>query len=247
MIIDGWAWDGVGLPWQAVIYLAVFPDPSQISTVAWSQTPFILLIVVAGVALRHRALAAARRLVADDRAAYDALWSRITAAPGAVVALENLNLAAMRLNLASSYMEARTTCWRRPGSPGPQQLDLHQLRPSDVTALHWWELAGSRIDPSHVRDLGPGGPTRCLDQLYAQAVAAGPLLLGRVRMWALLSAGGFPLRRPTRDNVWIRWREAREDPELLNQIGWGQCKSASRAIEKIVRSYNQVQLLPACI
>ncbi len=94
--------------------------------------------------------------------------------------------------------------------------------------------------------MGPCEPTLCLDQLYAQAVAAAPLLLERVRAWALVSEGGFPLLRAMPGCVRLRWREVHNNPALLCQIRWGQCKSAARAIEKIVRSYNQVQPPPFC-
>ncbi len=212
---------------QVTVYLVIYPDPSQIATLAWSQTPFLLLIVAAGIALRRRAVAAARRLVADDRAGYDSLWAGITSAPGAADALDSLCLAAARL-------EATCSCWRG----GPRQLDPDQRRPSYAAALPWWELPC--CGGGEMGGVGPGGPTRCLDQLYAQAVAAGPLLLGRVRAWALASGGGFPLLRALQGCAWLRWDEAQNDPVLLRLIRWGNCKSAARAIEKTVRSYNQV-------
>ncbi len=212
----------------------MYPDPSQIAAVAWSPTPFLLIIVAAGVILRRRAVAAARRLVADDQAAYDSLWASIAAAPGAADALESISLAVARL-------EASCRSW--PG--GPRQHNSGMCWSSSAAALQWWELACGGGDDE---DCGvPGGPTRCLDQLFAQAVAAGPLLLGRVRAWAMASGGGFPLRQEILGSVWVRWAEARDDPALLRLIRWGQCKSAARAIEKTVRSYNQVRLPPAYI
>ncbi len=219
---------------QVAIYLAVFPDPNQIYTLAWSPTPFLLLFVAAGVALRNRAVAAARRLVADDRAEYEALWAQITAAPGAVNALESIHVAAARLE----HLEA--SCSRRTGCP--RQHDSCQRRPVSSPTTQWWELAC--CEGSDVDGVGMGEPTRCLDQLYAQAVAAAPLLLERVRTWALLSEGGFPLVLAMPGCVWVRWRDVHDNPALFCQIRWGQCKSTARAIEKIVRSYNQVQPPP---
>ncbi len=187
------------------------------------------------MALRRRAVAAARRLVADDRAAYDALWASIAATPGAPESLDSIRQAAGRL-------EASCRCW--PG--GPRQHDPSQRLPSSAAALEWWELAcGGGGETGGGAAGGRGGPTQCLDQLYAQAVAAGPLLLGRARAWALASGGGFPLLREMRGWAWVRWVEACDDPALLRLIRWGQCKSAARAIEKTVRSYNQVQPPPA--
>jgi hypothetical protein len=213
---------------QTVVYLAIFPNPGLLVSLAWSPPPFLLLLVAVGLALRRRAVATARRLVADDRAAYDVLWASITAQPRAAEALESIRQAAARLE---------ANCLRWPG--GPRQHDPDQRRPSLAAALQWWELPC--CEGGHMGGVGPGGPTRCLDQLYAQAVAAGPLLLGRVRAWALASGGGFPLLRELQGCAWMRWEEARDDPALFRLIRWGKCKSAARAVEKTVRSYNQVE------
>ncbi len=64
--------------------------------------------------------------------------------------------------------------------------------------------------------MDPGRPVDSLDQLFAAAAAAHPLLLERARAWAAASGGRFPAGR-----------------------GAG-LKSVERAVEKIVRVYRQV-------
>ena len=185
-----------------------------------------MLLVIIGVVLRRRALVSARRLVAEDNKTYDAMWARLTAAPGATDALAKVCSEVKRLASA--------------GRPEPGRLGyVHQLArraqsSATAAAAPWWALPCSEHLP-HV-----ALPVRCLDQLVATAGVAAPLLVERVQRWALASGGGFPLRRQMRGCVWIRWADAQDDPVVSRLVKWAQCKSAARAVEKTVRSYDQV-------
>ena len=60
--------------------------------------------------------------------------------------------------------------------------------------------------------------------------------------WALVSGGCFLLggRRPDEPARYVRFEDVKGDREAVRRIRWAQIKSADRAIEKIVRSYEQV-------
>jgi hypothetical protein len=184
-------------------------------------------VVLAGVALRHRAVRAARRLVAADRAAYDALWAGVVAAPGAKDALAAL-----------CHHSALLMANSDRGLAGPRQLIHRPLPAAAAAAAPWWKLPGG--SGAGEKGAGMDLPVRCLDQLFAQAAVVAPLLMERVQQWALESGGGFPVLRGMRGGAWVRWAEARDDAAVRRMVRWGQCKSASRAVEKTVRSYDQV-------
>lgn len=86
-------------------------------------------------------------------------------------------------------------------------------------------------------------PVESLDQLYAQAVGVQPLLKYKVQAWAHATNGLFFVRpdpnapRGAAKNEFRSWRDLCSDPQADNVIKWGTLKSAERAIEKLVRSY----------
>ncbi|EKX32814.1 hypothetical protein GUITHDRAFT_121010 [Guillardia theta CCMP2712] len=76
-----------------------------------------------------------------------------------------------------------------------------------------------------------------LDQLYAQANALKPLFLDIVQDYAEQSNGSFPII--TQNSVdFVRWVDAKHNPDLLQRIKWANLKSVDRAIEKLSRSYD---------
>ena len=160
--------------------------------------------------------------------AYDTMWARLIAVPGAADALSAICHEVGKLAAANSRREKcmlRQLVWSTPPS-------------ASVTKAPWWEVPF--WERRHPEVGGFAVPVRCLDQLFAAAVVAVPLLIGRVQQWALDSRGGFPLRKKMLGSVWLQWADAYNDAMLRRLIRWGPCKSAARAVEKTVRSYNQV-------
>ena len=76
-----------------------------------------------------------------------------------------------------------------------------------------------------------------LDQLFVQAACLEPILLLKVREWALSSGGCFPCRLSPVCVTYVRWPG--EGAEAPGEFKWCALKSAQRAIEKVIRSYGQ--------
>jgi len=90
-----------------------------------------------------------------------------------------------------------------------------------------------------------------LDQLFIQAWCLNPNLLQKTKQWALLCRGCFPFHKPLFKTVVFR-PYGEEIEELESQIKWTKVKSVRRAIEKVVRVYQQdasciVDLCRQCI
>jgi len=116
-------------------------------------------------------------------------------------------------------------------------------------------------------------PLTNLDQLYTQARGADVLLKEKVKAWALVSNGLFPIdyvpdeetsnttqnwstvaaevthmRNNPHAPAFIKWSEAIQDPSKEKYIKWGKIKTVDRAIEKLLRSYKTdvSRLLDVC-
>ena len=74
-----------------------------------------------------------------------------------------------------------------------------------------------------------------------QAHRLNPILLDKVREWALVSCGGFPVVSPDCPSAcpeFYRYADVRGG-ELENSIKWGRVKTVQRAQEKVQRSYGE--------
>ena len=84
-------------------------------------------------------------------------------------------------------------------------------------------------------------PVRSLDQLYVQASCMHPILLGKVKSWALASNGMFQVEV---SHEYRRLEGAGKSPKDSKcNLKFAKLKSTGRAIEKVVRSYGQVRHL----
>ena len=74
-----------------------------------------------------------------------------------------------------------------------------------------------------------------------QAWCLNPLLLRKVQTWALKSNGCFPsVQADSSCTTFVRYEDAIRYSEVPTK--WANIKSAQRAIEKLVRVYEQVML-----
>ncbi len=181
--------------------------------------------------LRRRDLHRARALLGPDRARYDAAWAAERARPGATAALEGIAAAAAalaaraaaaapprQLNRRSTGPRCPSICPPAPPRSGQGGLcgGVDVARASLLQGMSSFQGIGD-CGAGVPGTVDPGRPVDSLDQLYAAAAAAHPLLLGRVRAWAAASGGRFP----------------------GGGAGAG-LKSVERAVEKIVRVYQKV-------
>jgi hypothetical protein len=83
-------------------------------------------------------------------------------------------------------------------------------------------------------------PVKSLDQLYVQASCMHPILLGKVKSWALASNGMFQVEGSHE----YRLLEAsgKSSNDGICSLKFAKLKSTGRAIEKVVRSYGQARL-----
>ncbi|EKX41057.1 hypothetical protein GUITHDRAFT_112793 [Guillardia theta CCMP2712] len=65
-----------------------------------------------------------------------------------------------------------------------------------------------------------------------------PVFLSKVKSLAEASDGLFLAQSEAGDPQYVRWRDAMADPTLESTICWAKIKNATRAIEKLVRSYD---------
>ena len=82
-----------------------------------------------------------------------------------------------------------------------------------------------------------------LDQLFVQAFCLQPILISRIKAWALASGGYLCCSQPGGALEYVRFG-AREGVDFR----WGKLKSVNRAIEKAIRCHGQdvSRLLDVC-
>ena len=98
--------------------------------------------------------------------------------------------------------------------------------------------------PYHMRHVGTGldgplCPVRSMDQLYVQAACLEPLLLHKVQEWAAVSGGYFPCKAAGGGAAYVRYTHDSLKGPGGPEFQWCKLKAASRAMEKVVRSYGE--------
>jgi hypothetical protein len=77
-----------------------------------------------------------------------------------------------------------------------------------------------------------------LNQLFTQAAGNYATLRKKVQEWALQSHGFFQLQT-NGDPEFVRWESVCDKSNMFANIKWGELKSISRSVEKLLRSYQQ--------
>eukprot|EP00293_Proteomonas_sulcata_P019503 CAMPEP_0184293364 /NCGR_PEP_ID=MMETSP1049-20130417/4816_1 /TAXON_ID=77928 /ORGANISM="Proteomonas sulcata, Strain CCMP704" /LENGTH=840 /DNA_ID=CAMNT_0026601327 /DNA_START=96 /DNA_END=2615 /DNA_ORIENTATION=- len=152
--------------------------------------------------------------IIDDKQLYDSEWDRLWQSQPEQ--LQRLGDALRRIH--ESGTDARQHI-KRVTTSAPA-IFLKRLQGSEGEDIH------SSADVPRVESL---------DQLFAHAAVIQVILRRKVQIWALASGGSFPLMHPAYECV--RWDIAKADQDLQSKIKWTQLKSCDRAIEKLVRSY----------
>ena len=192
-----------------------------------------LIFCIAAFVFRRRAITRAHSLVLADRRRYDTAWGALRSDPAAEVALMSVRDEAARFLSRTGVIHASRCCRQfvRRGPPRRYKLS-ESLRNLGLELLPSLPRFASS-PPSHSQS----EPVRSLDQLYVQAWCLNPILRRKVQQWALESGGCFVTRRLDGTLAFVPFAEAQCDE---GGIRWSNVKSSSRAIEKLVRVYNQV-------
>ncbi len=218
-----------------------------------------LLLLIWSLAYRALVLRRARRLVTVDRARYDAEWEALAAGPDGSALLLQLQAAAAAA-AASHGPSKYSSCGKSGIESKPRQMTRHCIATESTTmACSQHSIAGA-ILPSPFRSAeftvstrvssttgswqNPNLPEQLvpltnLDVLYVQAVLIHPLLVEKVRSWAAVSKGLFPMNGP----AWIK-KLCMVCPgeDSFAAFKWARIKGVIRAIEKISRLYHKVRI-----
>ena len=147
---------------NAATYSVVYPDPALLrSSLLLGPVWILVVIVIAGVTFRRRAVAAARRLVAADQEAYDAVWDSLHRDADSD---HRLSTAVDALAGGCSARQARQYSRRKlpDRKLGRSMWDADCGLLGDMSSSEW---ARDRLSAGDI-DMGP--PVDCLDQLFVQ-------------------------------------------------------------------------------
>ena len=187
--------------------------------------------------LRQRVLWRARYLITQDQRQYDIIWDRLMS--DADSATDVCDLKQLADGIAA-------------GCKGliPQHLTIRNIPENHSNSLSGFQVIlesyGQQNTTSCGDDVQDRLPVTSLDQIFCQASVLHPILLDKIREWAMQSDGLFPLRCASGlSPIYVCYSKAIRRPTTLERIAWAKIKSVDRAIEKVVRSYSQVILAQA--
>ena len=214
---------------------------------------FTLLFATLVTFFHLRILRKARVLILEDKNCYDRLWSNILLDPATHADLQMLKSQSAHSCLDDFGMGKQA---------GPRQYSAHlleqyknnlssqmlQRRPS------WQDILENLNAGDSLRQLGKvasvvglsreihsqeeyNSRIKSLDQLFIQAYCLHPLLIKKVKQWAVLSKGFVKVDFLGRQ-AYTRYSDLKAGQE--SAIKWCKVKSFQRAIEKVVRAYGQV-------
>ena len=173
---------------------------------------------------RRHIVVRAQNIICEDMLQYDAIWA------------ETIHEPALRL-LCDMVKRIKQVNPQISSVPRQCQGDQYCHVVSKWTESRPFKSSFT-LSTRHLLRTGPNLiPVDSLDQLFVQATCLHPILLSKVKEWACKSSGYFPC---CAENSYIKYCS---HPDNHNDIKWAKVKTVSRAIEKLVRVYNQV---PTC-
>ncbi len=237
---------------QLVGVEVVYLQSSDLIALIFTSNGFILLVLSTAALLFHRkALYQAYRVVLADKAKYDQAWAAIMAdndqrdqvelLANQVKLIQNLSLStssqslmfqqfnrcrgclvSLRSNTIFRLKELSVSNNSSQQSPSPSPSNSTELLGSCVPAQRWQQLVNCGIPGS----LDVQRPVDSLDQLYFQAVALNPILVDKVKSWALASGGCFCLKQAWQlSTVMVRSHEYEEPPSVTEHAAHSLCNA----------------------
>ena len=211
----------------------LFPisDSNLLLNVLESTGFAVVVLCLVLLAFRWRVLRKSRLLVEEDSRFYDSLWSDLLLYPETTEHLQRLKSVINRIQ----------------GDRNNVTQLLHQSIVVEQSAAKLNKLSilsnHSLFDGMDAYDTSVRIRIESLDQLYFQAHCLHPILLAKVKKWARLSSGLFPVMSDAAGASqfnYINYSMIEGDPSLSNSVCWAKVKSVERAIEKAVRTYKHV-------
>jgi hypothetical protein len=218
-----------------------------------------LLFGIAMVVSRYIVINRSHRLVALDRAKYDALWqSELDSEDGfssivhlaSVVRMLGLDVTDEMTYNSPMHQATRDLMYLEPHG----KIKKTQIAPLVTRERVKGEdnLFTSLNALYAQRTINKASHVKCLGQIYTQAIVANVLMVRKVQQWALKTNGFFRLhdtmdRSPSQGGgndpqvvrgKFIKWADAKDDPAKVDMIKWPPLKRHRRIIEKLMRVYN---------
>jgi hypothetical protein len=200
---------------------------------------------------RWRGYLQSTRLIKQDQRCYDEIWARLYAS-------NTSDLTALQEALSPwkdlpEYLcrqcQKSTVHWQSASEEllYPPQIAQASISlqvtgtPSDGTGI----LGIRRNSTSHALstmpadDIDYSSRVTSLNQLFTQAAGNYASLRKKVQEWALQSHGSFQLQTDGDHPEFVRWESVCDKSDMVAKIKWGEMKSISRSVEKLLRSYQQ--------
>uniref|UniRef100_A0A7S1DHM5 Uncharacterized protein n=2 Tax=Hemiselmis andersenii TaxID=464988 RepID=A0A7S1DHM5_HEMAN len=205
-------------------------------SVCVNNTGLIGLIFSVGIPIgRQRALWLSKKLLRQDQMRYEGLWRTLMANKDGVACIEHLTKVVRMIGLDDKNYCRQHNRLRADNLPP-------QLRAKSMSNAAP-NLAANPLFADLGRMYLQGRPdsnsqvTSC-NQLYAQAALANLLLSERVKVWAEMSQGMFRVdSEGSEGQKFAKWRDIKDDPNMVAKVHWTHMKRHGRAIEKLLRSY----------
>jgi hypothetical protein len=205
---------------EAVFYQMRWPVLLQVVCscgLGWFHALFGMSMIY----FRREAIAGAYNIVLNDKLCYDAIWDKLCSQEGISELRKFVKCIEKMLDSASP---PRQFIYKRRKQETKRRKSISRSFLSRQSLL-------SVLFGTH-----DGLPIVCLGQLFVQAQFLQPILLSKVKCWALASRGCFPLR----SGGFLRYSDALSCSG--QDVKWASLKSSSRAVEKLIRVFGQVFL-----
>jgi hypothetical protein len=203
------------------------------STALLGPAPFFgLALAVLGIWLqiyRSYKFYKVRQGILDDKRQYDEVWASLTKDNSEEKTLTEISFLADRLKMTTTQSDLLHQCHRA-------DTERRANRRSSVFSR---STIGRKVSPQQFALVDPKAHVTSLDQLMMAAHGLDPFLKRKVKEWAEVSGGKFPLR--SHQSVsFVRWDETMSGHDKMAiraNIAWANVKEPHRALEKLLTSY----------
>jgi len=205
--------------------------------------------------LRALAIRRSKRLVREDQARYDRLYTSLVQAEDSKVEIEHLGKVVQMIGL-----DEKNNCQQYNhllvSMLPPRQRTQHYRNSSTQIPVNPLFLDLDRVFIPGRTD--PDSKVTSINQLYASAAISFKLMCPLIKAWAEKSDGMFKLRNrggvssdassSESEPVFVKWNDVKGDADKMQQIVFPTLKRFGRAVEKLLRSYGHdpSKLLDIC-
>jgi len=229
-------WTGFQISQSILLFHSAYARPPTVGII-------VALLALAVSVSRWRAMRSSQKLVAQDEVKYDSLWQSLCETEESKASILHLENVVRMVGLDSNNVCRQQMRLKSNGLvPATRALYLSQASGRrDIYPLFWdtgdWFIPGRTQLNSKVSSM---------NQLYAESAVANLLLTERIKVWADGSSGMVQLlgdvqvsgvEVPVEQQMFVRWSQVKNDPDMLRRVKWPVMKRHTRALEKLLRIY----------